>query len=46
MKEDVKEDQIFVDKGKLFDSSFDLNVNLFRGRNPNNSDPILYPILK
>ncbi|WP_299587150.1 hypothetical protein [uncultured Microbulbifer sp.] len=49
MKEDEKEDQFFVDKrelGELFDSSFDLNVNLFRGRNPNNSDPILYPILK
>lgn len=48
MKEE-KEDQYFIEKrqlGELFDSKFDLNVNLFRGRNPNNDDPVLYPILK
>lgn len=48
MKEE-KEDKYFVEKrelGELFDSAFDLNVNLFRGRNPNKDDPVLYPILK
>lgn len=47
--EEEKEDSYFVEKralGELFDSKYDLNVNLFRGRNPNNDDPILYPILK
>ncbi len=46
---DDKEDEYFVEKralGELFDSKFDLNINLFRGRNPNNNDPILYPVLK
>ena len=46
---DEKEDEFFVEKralGELFDSKFDLNVNLFRGSNPNNNDSILYPILK
>ncbi len=49
MKEEEQEDSYFVEKreiGELFDSKYDLNVNLFRGRNPNNDDPILYPILK
>jgi len=49
MKEDEKEDQFFIEKrelGELFDSKFNLNVNLFRGSNPNNKDPVLYPILK
>jgi hypothetical protein len=49
MKTDEKEDEYFINKrklGELFDSKFDLNVNLWRGRNPHNSDPILYPILK
>lgn len=49
MKEEEKEDSYFVEKrqlGELFDSKFDLNVNLFRGNNPNNKDPVLYPILK
>ena len=44
-----KEDEFFVEKralGELFDSKYNLNINLFRGRNPNNKDPILYPILK
>jgi len=47
--EPEEEDEYFIEKralGELFDSNYDLNVNLFRGRNPNNSDPILYPILK
>jgi len=47
---DIKEeDEYFVEKrelGDLFDSKYDLNINLYRGRNPNNDDPILYPILK
>lgn len=49
MKNDEKEDEYFVEKralGELFDSQYDLNVNLFRGRNPNNSNPIFFPILK
>ena len=49
MKEEKEEDQYLIEKielGELFDSKFNLNVNLFRGRNPNNKDPILYPILK
>ena len=49
MTEEEKEDSYFVEKralGELFDSKYDLNVNLFRGKNPNNDDPILYPILK
>ncbi len=44
-----KEDEYFVNKrelGELFDSKFDLNVNLWRGRNPHNNDSIFYPILK
>lgn len=44
-----KEGEFFVEKralGELFDSTFDLNINLFRGNNPNNNDSILYPILK
>ncbi|HMW47187.1 MAG TPA: hypothetical protein PK011_00975 [Marinagarivorans sp.] len=44
-----KEDEYFIHKralGELFDSKFDLNVNLWRGRNPHNSDAIFYPILK
>lgn len=48
-KEEEKEDKYLIEKrelGELFDSKFDLNVNLFRGRNPNNKDAILYPILK
>lgn len=48
-KENEQEDEFFIEKralNELFDSTFDLNVNLFRGRNPNNNDPILYPILK
>lgn len=43
------EDEFFIEKralGELFDSKYDLNVNLYRGKNPNNNDPILYPILK
>lgn len=49
MLKEEKEDQFFIEKralGELFDSKYNLNVNLFRGRNPNNNDPILYPILK
>lgn len=48
MKEE-KEDEFLIEKrelGELFDSKYDLDVNLFRGRNPHNDDPILYPILK
>lgn len=44
-----KEDEYFIEKrqlGELFDSQFALEVNLYRGRNPNNNDPTLYPILK
>lgn len=44
-----KEDDYFIHKrelNELFDSKFDLNVNLWRGRNPHNSDSIFYPILK
>jgi hypothetical protein len=47
--EEEKENMYFVEKralGELFDSKYDLNVNLSRGRNPNNDDPVLYPILK
>ena len=32
--------------GELFDSNYDLDINLFRGINPNNELPPLYPILK
>ena len=49
MNVEEKEDEYFINKraiGELFDSKFDLNVNLWRGRNPHNSDLILYPILK
>jgi len=44
-----EEDEYFLKKrelGELFDSKFDSNVNLWRGRNPKSNDPILYPILK
>ncbi len=44
-----KENSFFIKKrelGELFDSSYDLDVNLFRGVNPNNNSPALYPILK
>ncbi len=49
MKVDEKEDEYFIKKrelGELFDSKYDLNVNLFRGRNPSSGTPALYPILK
>lgn len=44
-----KEDEFFIEKrtlGELFDSRFDLNINLYRGDNPHNEDSIFYPILK
>lgn len=44
-----KEDEFFIEKralGELFDSKFDLNINLYRGDNPHNDDSIFYPILK
>ena len=49
MRDDNDEKELFLDKNEInniFDSKYDLNINLFRGRNPNNDDPILYPILK
>jgi Tse2 ADP-ribosyltransferase toxins len=47
--EKQKEDRFFIEKkelGELFDSKFSLNVNLYRGNNPNNNSSALYPILK
>ena len=44
-----KEDDLFVKKrelGELFDSAFPLNVNLWRGDNPHNTDSIFFPVLK
>lgn len=45
-----KEDDYFIHKrelGELFDSKFDLNVNLWRGQKPEErGSPALYPILK
>lgn len=44
-----KEDQFFIRKrelGELFDSTYPLEINLWRGNNPHNKNPILYPILK
>jgi hypothetical protein len=44
-----KEDEYFIEKralGELFDSSFNLEINLYRGDNPHNNDSIFYPILK
>ncbi len=32
--------------GELFDSNYDLNINLFRGNNSGNNGPVLYPVLK
>lgn len=47
--EDKKESDFLIKKrelGELFDSKYDLNINLYRGNNPNNKSPVLYPILK
>ena len=44
-----KEDEYFIKKrelGELFDSAFDLQINLWRGDNPHNDHSIFYPILK
>jgi hypothetical protein len=49
MNTEEKEDEYFINKraiGELFDSKFNLNVNLWRGKNPHNNDSIFYPILK
>jgi len=45
----LKEDKFYIEKralGELFDSNFDLNINLYRCDNPHNEDSIFYPILK
>jgi hypothetical protein len=49
-KSENKEDDFFLKKrelGELFDSAYDLNVNLWRGQKPGErGSPVLYPILK
>ena len=50
MKNEEKEDEYFIHKrelGELFDSNYDLNVNLWRGqKKENKGSPVLYPLLK
>ena len=49
MAKSRKEDSYFIEKrelGELFDSKYDLNINLYRGLKPNSSRNALYPILK
>lgn len=51
MKDDeLQEDEYFIHKreiGELFDSSHDLDVNLWRGQKTSErGQPITYPILK
>lgn len=50
MQKETKEDDYFISKrelGKLFDSSFPLEVNLWRGQKPSEKGAhVLYPILK
>lgn len=45
-----KENEYLIEKrelGELFDSDYDLNINLWRGQKPNErGNPLLYPILK
>lgn len=49
-EEDKTEDEYFIQKrelGELFDSSYVLDVNLWRGQKPGErGNPICYPILK
>ena len=49
-QEDKSESEFFIKKrelGELFDSNFDLDVNLWRGQKPaERGSPPLYPILK
>ncbi len=47
--ENKKESEFIIKKrelGELFDSKYDLDINLYRGNNPNNKNLVLYPILK
>ncbi|WP_445354876.1 hypothetical protein ACJJI5_18395 [Microbulbifer sp. EKSA008] len=50
MKKNKKEEEFFIKKrelGELFDSEFNLDVNLWRGqRRADRGSPVLYPILK
>lgn len=49
-KKKSMDDDLYLEKrklGELFDSTFDLGVNLWRGQKPDDKGkPVLYPILK